>query len=304
MSGTAASIDIGTNTILMLIGNYHNDKVVKIHEKYDVARLGEEVDKTGILKSEAIERTGAILKECRELCEKFNVEKIVAVGTSALRDASNSAQVRDLFNDILGSEIVLVTGLEEAALSFMGTVESKENSLVIDIGGGSTELICGEDQTIFEKQSLQAGAVRITERFFRGVHPPDENKINQALSFINELLDKYSVKTDFQKVYAVAGTATTLATTAMGLPDSDVAKINGLVLSRNDINRIYDIYLSASLSDIVNKLYVHPRRADLILAGSLIMKSISDYYNINEIIVSSKGLRYGILLDYFRNKQK
>lgn len=299
-----ASVDIGTNTVLMLVADIENNNLIKITEKFDVARLGEDVDKTGIIKQSAIERTKNILVQNNEICKSLNVEKVLAVGTSALRDAHNSKDVLMELSNALGSEIRVIEGSEEAALSFLGTVLDDELSMVIDIGGGSTEIIIGCGDRIIEKISLQVGAVRLTERFFKHIHPPHSEDIDNATEYISKLLSNSNILSDYKKVYAVAGTATTLATTALGLADNEVDAANGYILSDDKLNLIYELYKSTSISDIETKLKVHPRRADLILSGALILKLIVGHFNIKQLIVSSHGLRYGILYDFIKNPYK
>lgn len=304
MSNRIASVDIGTNTVLLLIGEFIADKLTVIDEKYSVARLGEDVDKTNLIKEAAILRTKDILKECAELCKIHNVSKIIAVGTSALRDAENRNDALKELNSELGAKIKPISGDEEAYLSYIGTVSDNIQNMVIDIGGGSTEIIIGKGDSNIKKISLQTGAVRISEKYFNLQHPPQEKLIKDAYSSIIEKLNSINFICSFEKVYAVAGTATTLATTSLGLSDNEVSRINGYKLHRDEINRIYKLYLSMSTNEIINNLKVHPKRADLIFSGSLILKTIVDYYEIPEIIVSSQGLRYGILYDFYKNPAK
>jgi exopolyphosphatase/guanosine-5'-triphosphate,3'-diphosphate pyrophosphatase len=297
-----ASIDIGTNTVLLLIAEPDSDKKpVRIAEHYAVARLGENVDKTGFISEEAIIRTSEILTEIKNICIDFEVEKILVAGTSALRDAKNSEFVINQFSSILDCEINIIGGEKEAALSFVGSVTGDKQSLVIDIGGGSTELITGKNTIISEKVSMQTGAVRITEKYFKNQHPPEYRLITLAKEDILNQIQGSGFVGKFEKVFAVAGTATTLATTALGLADYQVDEVNGYVLKNSDLNRIFDLYLSMNVNDIVKKLRVHPKRADLILAGSLIMNTIIEHFLIKELVVSSHGLRYGIIIDYFNN---
>lgn len=300
MMKRVAGIDIGTNTVLMLIADYQNKKIRRIAENYGVARLGEDLDKNGFIKREAIDRTKEILLKNYQLCLDYKVEKIIAVGTSALRDATNSKDVLEELNSVIKTDIQVISGNQEAALSFVGTVNNTVNSLVIDIGGGSTELIIGTGSTILEKVSLQMGAVRMTERYFNRNHPPSIDSIRTSEDTLNRMLSETKFTNLYSKTYAVAGTATTLATTALGLKDSQVDKVNGHILNFEDLCRIYDLYNTSSLDEIISKYGVQPGRADLILAGALIMKTIAQFYSIKEIIVSSHGLRYGILLNFFK----
>ncbi len=304
MKKRVAGIDIGTNTILMLIAEYKNKKVTKIIENFSVARLGEDLDKSGIIKNEAIDRAKLILAENYQICQSNGVEKILAVGTSALRDAQNSPFVIQSLNESINSEINIISGIEEARLSFLGTVSSDKTSLVIDIGGGSTELIIGKSDKIIDRVSLQMGAVRMTERFFNRCHPPVYNNILEAMDELTNMLSANKLNAEFENVFAVSGTATTLATTALGLADYEVERSNGYIFSSDEISRLFDLYLTTSIDSLTHHYRIHPRRADLILAGALILKAIVEFYSIKEVIVSSRGLRYGILNNYFKKYAK
>ncbi len=300
-----AAIDIGTNTLLLLIAKQIlNDNFRKIKEHYGIARLGENVDKTSIISDEAINRTITIINEFKQICDNYKVDKILAVGTSALRDAKNSNLVLNKLNSILNTEIIIIDGTKEATLSYLGTVNDSGKCLLIDIGGGSTELIFGNNNEIIQKISLQIGAVRLTEKFFGKEYPPNKILIDQAKSYILEQLNSIKYIPKFDKVFAIAGTATTFATTHLKIADNEIDKVNGINLNKNDIRNLYQLYLTMSIEEIINKLLIHPQRADLIFTGSLIMDTIVDFFSIKEIIISSHGLRYGIIKDYLNKIHK
>lgn len=292
-----ASIDIGTNTVLMLIAEAENSNRFRVlRQEYDVARLGQDVDKTGIINDDAIERTINILNRCNKICIEYNVEKIFCSGTSALRDAKNSAHVVKNIFDATGIKIEVITGDDEAYLSFIGAIEDDKRSFLIDIGGGSTEYIVGNIKELSFKKSLDIGAVRLTERFFSS-QPPTLTEIANAENYIANLI-KNEIKENINNIeyyYAVAGTATTIATSLNGYKDQEVDKIDGYDLKYNDLLKMFELYSKSKKEDIITKYGVHHRRADLITAGALILKVSFEILNIQELIVSSKGLRYGYL---------
>lgn len=290
----AASIDIGTNTILMLIAERDgNGKLNKIHEEYDVARLGEDLDKTHIIKEDAITRTIEILKRYKGICDSYSVDRIYPVATSAMRDAKNKDEVSAEFYKTLGYRTEIISGEEEAKLSFLGSVDNNNDSILIDIGGGSTEIITSLDGEINAK-SFQIGAVRITEKFFTS-QPVKDQEIANASNYINNLISEISDFKNIESIYAVAGTATTIALTAMGYPDHEVEKADNFLLTQKLLNSIFMNYKNSDSQTIITKYKIHPRRADLITAGALILKNVIEQLEKRNIRISSKGLRYGIL---------
>jgi exopolyphosphatase/guanosine-5'-triphosphate,3'-diphosphate pyrophosphatase len=295
MNKRYAAIDIGTNTILMLIADKDDDgKLSVISDEHSIARLGECVDKTKMINENAIGRAQDILEKYRSIIEENKVEKIRIVGTSSLRDAKNSRGVIAKLEEVIGSKIDTISGIEEAELSFLGAIEDKEPSVVIDIGGGSTEIIYGKENNLIERNSLDIGAVRITERIF-GEHPPKDIRITQAQDILKKELQK-NIKLKYSgKYYAVAGTPTTLAAIVQNLAEYDDEKVNGYELSIFETENIFNQFLSMNVEEIVKKYKIHPKRADVITAGTLILMTIMDFFSIESVIVSSHGLRYGVM---------
>lgn len=295
-----ASIDIGTNTVLMVIAEISdNGKYKIIRQEYEVARLGEGVDNNKFINDNAVLRAEKIFIRFREICDEYGTNKIVACGTSALRDAQNRAEVVKRISDASGINIEIISGDEEAYLSYLGAVDSDGTNMLIDIGGGSTEFIIGRGDSILFKKSLDIGAVRMTERFFTS-QPPKYNEINNMTNYIKEyILSEILNSIDLSIVnnfYADAGTATTIATTANNLKDYEVDKIDGYILKKSTLDNVFDLYSKSNSMDIVSKYGVHPRRADLISAGTLILKTSFELFDIKEVTISSKGLRFGFLI--------
>ena len=289
-----AGIDIGTNTLLMTIGYNENGKLIVLEDYHSIVRLGEDLNQNGYILDSACNRAVESLNKCKILCEKHGVTKINAVATSAMRDASNSENIKALLEKALGNEIYVIHGEEEAKLSFLGTVEDDSHSVVIDIGGGSTEIVFGKGSEIMFRKSLQIGAVRLSEKFFSSL-PPTTQEINLCVEFIAEHLKSVDFNAEGFKFYAVAGTPTTLSAISQGLSDFSYDKIHGSMLSANEIERVTDMLEHSSHDRIVNEFRVDPRRADIILAGALILKQFAIKYAVDEIIVSAHGLRYGAL---------
>ncbi|MCX7908085.1 MAG: Ppx/GppA family phosphatase [Ignavibacteria bacterium] len=293
-----AGIDLGTNTILMLIADVDNQgTILPIEDYHSIARLGEGLNLTGEISTAALDRTISILSDYKNYIELHNVDKVFCVGTSALRDASNSKEVIDKIKERTGFSVEVINGEFEAYLSFLGTVENNKYSVVFDIGGGSTEIIAGENQNIIFRKSFDFGVVKFTEKYISN-HPPSQVTIK---TIKKELLDIFSsVGKDIVKgtIYAVAGTPTTIAAVVQGLQQYDRSKVDNYPLSLLEIRRAKEMFLSLSIEEIVRKLYVPPLRADVITVGAIILETFCEFFDLDNVIVSDKGLRYGIVKYY------
>ncbi len=295
-----AGVDIGTNTILMAIADYDGKKLKIIRDEHSLARLGQNVNKTCFISAEAVDRASEILKKYKSICDELNVEIINAVGTSALRDSKNSNEVLKILSLSLNNNIRVISGSEEAKISFVGTVEDNEESIVVDIGGGSTEIIYGKENDIFDHISLQLGAVRLTEEYLFP-HPPNQEKIKEAIETINKNLESVDFGSVDCKLYAVAGTPTTLAAISLGLKDYEKEKVHLYKLTKQKTDELIEVLLKTSLNDIIHKYRVDPMRADVISAGSLILKMILEKFQKDYVIVSVNGLRIGLIKTTIKN---
>lgn len=295
-----ASIDIGTNTLLLLIAEVDANGLEIIQDYHLIARLGENVDQTGEISDQAIERGSAILRDYKAIIDKAGITDIVIVGTSALRDAKNSQNVCAKFEEIIGSPVRIIKGEEEANLSFLGSKIDDSDNIVMDIGGGSTEFVSGVGSKINFRRSLDIGAVRLTERFLKGAGSQAEQIAELNLFLQNELakLDKDQLKGE---IVAVAGTPTSLAQMNLGLSDYDYNLIHKYKFSLVDLKKKIDILINTPKEELISKYYIHPNRADILLAGSLILQNFVEYMQREDFIVSCHGLRFGVVLDYFQS---
>jgi exopolyphosphatase/guanosine-5'-triphosphate,3'-diphosphate pyrophosphatase len=297
-----AGIDIGTNTILMTIakGNRYSDFEV-LDDMHSIARLGEDVDKTGLISQDAIKRAEIILKDYYELMKKRKVDKAIAVCTSSMRRAKNSREITQLFRKILNCEVIIISGEEEAELSFIGTIETPEQSMVIDIGGGSTEIIIGENFQVNYRVSTELGAVRLTETFLKN-NPPTRSEVETIVSHIHKHIRSLPFGNFTGKVYSVAGTATSLAAIDLNLKFYDFEKIHNYTLLRCRIKSITDKLLKMTAAEIEHNFNIPQKRADVLPAGALILYEILQSINIDRTIISCYGLRYGIVKRLLDNK--
>jgi len=298
----AASIDIGSNTILMTIAEGVNPQNFRILDDVNsIARLGENVDKTSIINLNAVRRAELILSDYRTILDRYNPDKIIAVCTSAMRDAKNNLEIINRFQNIIKGDVLIIDGTTEANISFLGTVEDAAPSVVIDIGGGSTELIIGSNQEVNYRISTNLGAVRLTERFFSSL-PPKQNEIDAFVNFVQLELNKVPLDDFNGKVYAVAGTATTLSAIDLNLKEYDRSSIHNHQLYFHKISTITDILLSSSVESIIFDYHVPARRADVLPAGSVILREIMRSMNASTLNISTFGLRYGVIKKILANE--
>lgn len=289
-----ASIDIGTNTLLLLIGEVQADGSLSIvHDEHSIARLGEGVHASKCINEKAIERASHILHRYKLICDSYKVEKITIVATSAMRDADNAEYVCSILSSIIQKPISIISGKEEAYFSYVGSKETYDNPTIIDIGGGSTEIICMDNDHTIQSISLYIGAVRFTEKYF-STYPPSIDSIQEAIAEIKTSLSQFTISVH-SPVIVVAGTPTTLACIDQGLDEYHRDKVHGYILTYDAISSITDMLCTSSYDSLFSIKGINPKRADILPAGSLLLKSLLSYFAIEHCIVSTKGLRYGVL---------
>ncbi len=297
-SNRIAAIDIGTNTILLLASEFDGKNLKPILEKERIVRLGEGLHPHEILLKEAMERAMEVLKEYLLDCQSLGIQKIFAVGTSALREAKNASEFLRKVRENLNLSIEIISGEEEAYLSYLAVSkdldEGSKKILVVDIGGGSTELILGIGEKILHWVSLPMGSVRFTEQFLHS-DPAEPEELKEMEKEIDQTLKGASSFQTPEIVVGVGGTATTLVQVEMGLSEFNPKKIHHFKLTKEAIRRQILLYQSKTRKERKTIRGLHPLRADVILAGASILYQIMKKMNCDEIIVSCQGLRYGLL---------
>ena len=293
-----ASIDIGTNTILLLIAKVEEGKLKPLFEMETIVRLGEGVQKNGVLSEEAMKRGFQTLAQYLEQCQTMGVQKIFAVGTSALREAKNSDHFLKMIQEKLDLSIEIISGEEEAQLSFLAVArdlkELKKSTLVIDVGGGSTEFILGKGDQISQWVSLPLGSVRFTEQFFLS-DPVREGEWEIMEGEIRKLLPKIPHPQGPLLLVAVGGTATTLASVEQGLAEFIPEKIHHFVLKKEALRNQLHLYRSKTINERKKIPGLPPARADVILAGGAILYMAMEELKCESVLISCHGIRYGIL---------
>ncbi|MGE5218060.1 MAG: Ppx/GppA family phosphatase [Chloroflexota bacterium] len=299
----SAFIDVGTNTILCLIAEIRDTGRFRVLDDLaEITRLGQGVDQTHRISPEGEQRSLAVLRRYRDECENLGVEKIVAVGTSALRDAANSAEVRARICAELGIDIRVISGADEAAYAFLavqrGLPLAGQEILVIDIGGGSTELIRGNEKGIGRAVSVDLGSVRLTERFLHSdpVKPDEVAQMHAAIDReLARLADEDMAPQVALTLIGIAGTFTTLAAMEKRLARYAHGEVHGSVLTMQQARRQLDRLKRRTIAERRRMVGLEPLRADVIFAGASLIERIMTFYRAERVIVSDQGVRYGLL---------
>ncbi|MBB2945535.1 exopolyphosphatase/guanosine-5'-triphosphate,3'-diphosphate pyrophosphatase [Actinoplanes lutulentus] len=291
-----AAIDCGTNAIRLLIADVAGGQLVDVARRMEIVRLGEGVDRTGLLAPAAIERTRqALLGYAAEIAE-LGVTRVRMCATSATRDAENSAIFRDMVRGVLGIDPEVITGEEEATLSFLGAVQGLDAPgpyLVFDLGGGSTEFVTGT-ATVEHAISMDIGCVRMTERHLHS-DPPTPAEIAAATADITKAVDTaLAAVSPAITLVGLAGTVTTVAAIASELPGYDSERIHHSRISAADVARVTDTLLAMTVAERRALPVMHPGRADVIGAGALIEKIIVERSGHDVVIASEHDILDGI----------
>lgn len=292
-----AVIDIGTNTCRLFIAEI-NERKIKIPylKQMEIVTLGEDVNSSGLLKDTAIERTVNCIKNYKTICTQMGVTEILARATSATRDAKN----RDLFinkvKDETGIVIECISGEDEGKYTFAGTtIDIKDDILLIDIGGGSTEFIYGNESHIKYLKSFNVGAVRIKEKFFQ--NEDFDSNYEKAAQWVTSIIEEVSfLKDKTFSLVAVAGTATTQVSVKEGMTQYDSEKVHKYILTKSDVENNIKLFKSKSLEERKSIVGLHPKRADVIIGGTYILELIMTLLNKDTLIVSEKDILDGIMI--------
>lgn len=296
-----ASIDIGTNTILQLIADLDVDGTVQVHSDAQViARLGRGVDASGMIEWDAFTRCEQFLRDYLASARAAGADLVRCTGTSALRDARNGEEFLDYMFQNLGLEIEILSGDAEALWTYGGAISGFADRgaafAVLDIGGGSTELTVGRGFQIEERLSQDIGCVRLTEKYLHHT-PPTEEEMHALLAVIDEAILRFpAFDIGSTTLVGVAGTVTTLAAIEQKLPAYDPARIAGFVLTEEMIERRFDQFRMMDKQRLQEELRIDPGRADIILVGVAILSRLCRLRRIPHIVVSERGLRYGIVM--------
>jgi exopolyphosphatase/guanosine-5'-triphosphate,3'-diphosphate pyrophosphatase len=293
-----AAIDCGTNSIRLLVsdvGDHHKTDLVR---EMRIVRLGQDVDRTKHLADEAIARTLQATREYAELIAMFGTDQVRFCATSAVRDADNAGEFEDAIEGILGVRPVVLGGLDEARASFLGATRDLDagRTLVVDIGGGSTELVVGTGEDIEWSVSLDIGSVRLTERFLSS-DPASVAEVTACMNHLDGVLAPVVADlTPVGSFVGVAGTITTVAAHSLALPSYDSETVHGARLALDDVREACLSLVQMSVADRRALPFMHPGRADVIGAGALILDRLVDLVPLSTdtMVVSEHDILDGI----------
>jgi exopolyphosphatase/guanosine-5'-triphosphate,3'-diphosphate pyrophosphatase len=298
-----AAIDCGTNSIRMLVAEVADGTLVDVARRMEIVRLGQDVDRTGRLAPDAIERTRMALADYAAQARRLGVDHVRMVATSATRDADNRDDFRAMVLTTLGAEPEVITGAEEASLSFTGAVRGLASAtgqtqppyLVADIGGGSTELVLGTS-SVDAAYSMDVGCVRLTERHF-AADPPTaaqvaaaEKDIAAALAVAEATVPLPTART----FVGLAGSVTTVAAIALGLPEYDPARIHHSRIPAERVREVTRRLLGMTHAERAALPVMHPGRVDVIGAGALVLRVLVDEVGVADVVVSEHDILDGI----------
>jgi exopolyphosphatase / guanosine-5'-triphosphate,3'-diphosphate pyrophosphatase len=300
-----AAVDIGTNSVRLLVADVdgaspREAKVVTIDRRMRITRLGQGVDKTRALAPEAIERTTAVLREYRAALDEHGVTAVRATATSAARDSSNREDFFAAARDALGVTPELLSGEEEAALSFLGAtadLDAPAPYLVVDIGGGSTEFVLGTDAPT-GLVSLDMGCVRITEQYLES-DPPAPEELSNAVAAVRDLVAEVPRvvpgAADAATFVGLAGTVTTVAAIELGLPEYDPERIHHFVLTRAAAEDVFRTLATESAAQRAHNPGLEPGRVDVIVGGTAVLVGIFRVLGFDEMLVSEADILDGLV---------
>ena len=297
-----AAIDIGTNSVLLLIAEPRAGVLEPVSERATITRLGEDVDARRALAPQAAERTLACLESYARELRAFGVERVAAVGTSALRDAAGGAEFLDQAELLLGVRPRVISGREEAELTFHGSLSGLPTPAgavcVFDVGGGSTEIIRGRSadgakSVVEHAVSLDIGSVRLFERHVRH-DPPLPEEMARIDDDIESALAAAGAAEPHAVLVGVAGTVTTLVAIELGLPSYDSARVHGFTLTRAVADALAARLAALTLAERRELAGLEPKRADVIVVGAAIVRSVLAWSGRAGLVVSDRGVRWGL----------
>jgi exopolyphosphatase/guanosine-5'-triphosphate,3'-diphosphate pyrophosphatase len=300
-----AVVDLGTNTTRLLVADVDGETVEEFVKRTQITRLGEGVDERGRLLPLPIARVRNVLADYRRELESLGAERTLAIATSAIRDAENGEAFLGEVEWSYGFTTRLLSGEEEGLLTFRGATAGRrltEETLVLDLGGGSTELVAGDGDGVRFHDSLDIGSVRLTERFLAS-DPPARAELDECARAVRSVLAERvpdDVRARVGHAIGVAGTVTTLAALDLGLTDYDPDRVHGYRIGRAAIDEQLRRLAALPLAERREVPGLEPERAPVIVAGSVILREVVDYFGLGEIEASERDILHGAALEAAR----
>ncbi len=299
-----ASIDIGSNTVILLIVEIKDNNILSEKNYFRIGKLGKNLTKGGLISTEKIGILFQIIEEFFTIIKKNICDEILITATNALRIAANGNEIANFIFNNYGIKVDIIPGYLEAEYSFIGASFNYSNNnmdnLIIDIGGGSTEIIIGNTKEILFKKSFQIGTVSLTDKFING-EKPNTDEVFSMENFARKSFSELSQYSNWDlSAIGVGGTPTSLSGMLNKIFVYDENKIEGAVIHKKELNNLSSALSKLTSSEILEKYKTMVEgRNDVIFASSLILKNLLEILKLNEIIVSGKGLRYGVVYSKF-----
>ena len=283
----------------MLIADYGDSGLQDVLDLATITRLGEGLKETGSISPKAWKRTFSALKGYKETAERHGVDEIYCVGTAALREASNSKAFVETVREELGIPVTVITGRDEAYYTYLSVKQDRffgtDRFIVVDIGGGSTEIIEGDREGFHDFVSLPVGSVKLTEMFIRS-DPPAKDELMRLTRFLGETISAPFDGSD-ATIVGTAGTITNLAGIVLGLETYAKERVHGLRICIREIDEVIHGMKAMTVAERGRVRGMERGREDILLQGIILMREIMRYFKAREFVVSANGVRYGVLYD-------
>ncbi|MCL2378681.1 MAG: Ppx/GppA family phosphatase [Defluviitaleaceae bacterium] len=314
-----AIIDVGSNSIKLLVAEPAADGTIRtILEDSDIARLGEGLRETGMISPEAMARNSKVIARFAKKANESGADEMVCVGTMALRNAKNTNEFVNLVKKTCNVNLTVIPGEEEARLSYLAVLSglplpqfqegrneasdgsklerSRAKLAIFDTGGGSTEFIFGDGNTVNRRFSVDLGAIRITEKHFQS-DPVSQADVNAAIAEIDSIFEENAVTGQLDQLVGMGGTVTSMGAVKHKMAKYNPDVIQGSKLTMADVEAQIAEYSSRSIEERKEITGLQPKRADVILAGACILKVIISRLGVDKLIISDRGLRHGLAFD-------
>ncbi|MDP8263391.1 MAG: Ppx/GppA phosphatase family protein [Candidatus Ancaeobacter aquaticus] len=301
-----SAIDVGTNSIRYMIARYENQSFSILEQGGTITRIGKNLHRSKKISLSHADKSVSVIKEYMRICKRYESDKTTIIATSALRDAENGIEFITSVSRSIKTPIRIISGTEEALLVHLGVSHSLKvspHSLIVDIGGGSTECIIRNKKKLIT-HSFDIGAVRLKEKFLF-CNPPKYSEYKRMDTYIKNYIAT-NIPSDLQKVpprhiICAGGTITTLAAIKLMLEQYDHDSVHGLKITRNTITNITDALMFMKLSERKKVIGLSSKRADIIVPGLYILDALMNYFSIDKVTVSDRGILFGILVDATKN---
>jgi len=296
-----AAVDIGTNSTRLLVADVEDGRVADVERKTRVTRLGEAVDERRRLLPVPVTRVRNVLTDYRRTLESLGAERTLAIATSAIRDAENGEAFLGEIEWSYGFATRLLSGHDEAQMMFRGVTSERElgpGTIIVDIGGGSTELVAGGPDGVGWHDSLDIGSVRLTERFLHS-DPPTQGELSECATAVRALLAERvpdEIRSATRSAVGVAGTITSLAALALGLQQYDRDRVHGFELTRDALDEQLDRLAALPVAERRRVPALDPERAPVIVAGAVIAREALAFFDLEKLEISERDILDGAAL--------